>query len=153
MKSVGQKILQLNHFQVIRNEDSALEVLCRFTGIIFFTCSECFLLRMIQDKILYNQFLRQLSGIKCRAVAFLVRLERIAPGTLQRHKKRLFFKHAAKIGNHSAAGVKTDKTELRLSRGNGDFGEAGNRQAFQLFQLFQLFQIGFHRAIPFIETL
>ena len=147
MKSVGQKILQLNHFQVIRNEDSALEVLCRFTGIIFFTCSERFLLRMIQDKILYNQFLRQLSGIKCRAVAFLVRLERIAPGTLQRRKKRLFFKHAAKIGNHSAAGVKTDKTELRLSRGNGDFGEAGNRQAFQLFQLFQLFQIGFHRTI------
>ena len=77
------------------------------------------------------------------------------PSTLQRHKKRLFFKHAAKIGNHSAAGVKTDKTESRLSRENGDFGEAGNRiktemifgQAFQLFQLFQLFQIGFHRTI------
>ena len=66
------------------------------------------------------------------------------PGTLQRHKKRLFIKHAAKIGNHSATGVKTDKTEFRLSRGNGDFGEAGNRQAFQLFQLFQ---IGFHRTI------
>jgi len=49
------------------------------------------------------------------------------PGTLQRHKKRLFFKHAAKIGNHSAARVKTDKMELRLSRRNGDFGEAGNR--------------------------
>ena len=48
-----------------------------------------------------------------------------------------------------------DKTEVRLSRGNGDFGEAGNRlktevifgQAFQLFQLFQLFQIGFQRTI------
>jgi hypothetical protein len=25
------------------------------------------------------------------------------------------------------ARVKRDKTELRLSRGNGDFGEAGNR--------------------------
>ncbi|RGW42276.1 hypothetical protein DWV76_10040 [Segatella copri] len=53
------------------------------------------------------------------------------------------------------ARVKRDKTELRLSRGNGDFGEAGNRiktemifgQAFQLFQLFQLFQISFHRTI------
>ncbi|RHA89520.1 hypothetical protein DW916_00655 [Segatella copri] len=52
------------------------------------------------------------------------------------------------------ARVKRDKTELRLSRGNRDFGGAGNRintemifgQAFQLFQLFQLFQIGFHRT-------
>ena len=77
------------------------------------------------------------------------------PGTLQRHKKRLFIKYTAKIGNHSAARVKTDKTESRPSRENGDFGEAGNRiktemifgQAFQLFQLFQLFQIGFHRTI------
>ena len=77
------------------------------------------------------------------------------PGTLQRHKKRLFIKYTAKIGNHSAARVKIDKMESRLSRENGDFGEAGNRiktemifgQAFQLFQLFQLFQIGFHRTI------
>ena len=74
------------------------------------------------------------------------------PGTLQRHKKRLFIKYTAKIGNHSAAGVKTDKTESRLSRENGDFGEAGNRIKTEMifgqaFQLFQLFQIGFHRTI------
>ena len=45
-----------------------------------------------------------------------------------------------------------DKTEVRLSRGNGDFGEAGNRLKTevifgQAFQLFQLFQIGFQRTI------
>ncbi|RHH79037.1 hypothetical protein DW192_12375 [Segatella copri] len=49
------------------------------------------------------------------------------------------------------AKVKRDKTESRSSRGNGDFGEAGNRIKTevifgQAFQLFQLFQIGFHRT-------
>ena len=80
MKSVGYKKLQLYHLQIIRNEDSTLEVLGSFTSIIFFTISECFLLRMIQDKILHAQFLRQFSGIKRRTVAFLIRLERIAVG-------------------------------------------------------------------------
>ena len=75
-----QRILQLYHLQIIRNEDSTLEVLGSFTSIIFFTISECFLLRMIQDKILHAQFLRQFSGIKRRTVAFLIRLERIAVG-------------------------------------------------------------------------
>ncbi|MBD9085881.1 MAG: hypothetical protein EGR68_00375 [Prevotella copri] len=50
------------------------------------------------------------------------------------------------------ARVKRDKTESRLSRGNGDFGGAGNRIKtemifWQAFQLFQLFQIDFHRTI------
>ena len=57
MKSVGYKKLQLYHLQIIRNEDSTLEVLGSFTGIIFFTISERFLLRMIQDKILHAQLL------------------------------------------------------------------------------------------------
>ena len=42
-----KKILQLYHFQIIRNEDSTLEVRGSFTGIIFFTISQRFLLRMI----------------------------------------------------------------------------------------------------------
>ena len=57
MKSVGYKKLQLYHLQIIRNEDSTLEVLGSFTGIIFFTISKRFLLRMIQDKILHAQLL------------------------------------------------------------------------------------------------
>ena len=57
MKSVGYKKLQLDYLQIIRNEDSTLEVLGSFTGIIFFTISERFLLRMIQDKILHAQLL------------------------------------------------------------------------------------------------
>ena len=57
MKSVGYKKLQLYHLQIIRNEDSTLEVLSSFTGIIFFTISKRFLLRMIQDKILHAQLL------------------------------------------------------------------------------------------------
>ena len=55
--TVGYKKLQLYHLQIIRNEDSTLEVLSSFTGIIFFTISERFLLRMIQDKILHAQLL------------------------------------------------------------------------------------------------
>ncbi len=57
MKSVGYKKLQLYHLQIIRNEDSTLEVLGSFTGVIFFTISKRFLLRMIQDKILHAQLL------------------------------------------------------------------------------------------------
>ena len=57
MKSVGYKKLQLYYLQIIRNEDSTLEVLGSFTGIIFFTISKRFLLRMIQDKILHAQLL------------------------------------------------------------------------------------------------
>ena len=57
MKSVGYKKLQLYHLQIIRNEDSTLEVLGSFAGIIFFTISKRFLLRMIQDKILHAQLL------------------------------------------------------------------------------------------------
>ena len=57
MKSVGYKKLQLYHLQIIRNKDSTLEVLGSFTGIIFFTISERFLLHMIQDKILHAQLL------------------------------------------------------------------------------------------------
>ena len=57
MKSVGYKKLQLYHLQIIRNKDSTLEVLGSFMGIIFFTISERFLLRMIQDKILHAQLL------------------------------------------------------------------------------------------------
>ena len=57
MKSVGYKKLQLYHLQIIRNKDSTLEVLGSFTGVIFFTISKRFLLRMIQDKILHAQLL------------------------------------------------------------------------------------------------
>ena len=57
MKSVGYKKLQLYSLQIIRNEDSTLEVLGSFTGIIFFTISKRFLLRMIQDKILHAKLL------------------------------------------------------------------------------------------------
>ena len=57
MKSVGYKKLQLYHLQIIRNKDSTLEVLGSFMGIIFFTISKRFLLRMIQDKILHAQLL------------------------------------------------------------------------------------------------
>ena len=57
MKSVGYKKLQLDYLQIIRNEDSTLEVLGSFTGVIFFTISKRFLLRMIQDKILHAQLL------------------------------------------------------------------------------------------------
>ncbi len=57
MKSVGYKKLQLYHLQIIRNKDSTLEVLSSFTGVIFFTISKRFLLRMIQDKILHAQLL------------------------------------------------------------------------------------------------
>ena len=57
MKSVGYKKLQLDYLQIIRNEDSPLEVLSSFTGIIFPTIIQRLLLRMIQDKILHAQLL------------------------------------------------------------------------------------------------
>ena len=127
-----KKILQLYHFQIIRNEDSTLEVLGSFTGIIFFTISERFLLRMIQDKILHAQFLRQFSGIKRRTVAFLIRLA-LPPDSehdFQRHRlprgsrKDDFYgqnRHGGR-GNplHLCYGVKTFQQRRHFSSRSSD---------------------------------